>query len=214
MSEKIDVLETYIDKNTPEKFFKDGVSVAASAFGLPQTPEFELDVYNHLLNHQTLFAYDECGAPVGFSSLEYLTAESKGILYISGLVVKKEYQGKGTGTFLATEAIAKIRESKPVDLIAGRTQNPVVAKTRMNYCHPVYPINASPDPDIILAAQALHSHLKMDSPLDPITLVTKNAYESPMYINRPLSGRPEIDSFFAKNVGPRDAVFIIGRPAF
>lgn len=212
MNEHLIINQQFVDQESPTKLFGDGVIVAASAFGIPQTVEFERDVYNHMLNHQVLFAYDPSGEPMGFTSYEHLTDGSMSVLYISGTVVKQEYQGKGIGATLTEKALEEARKRGSIDYIAGRTQNPVVARSREHYCSPVYPIREVPDESIVRAGLMVHRHLGLINPMDPITLVTKNAYANPMYRARPMSGHQAIDRFFDRHVGPRDAVFIIGRP--
>ena len=148
MKEQFLISKSQVDNNSPKKLFSDGVGVAASAFGLPITPEFELDVYNHLLNHNVIFAHNEKGEALGFTSYEYLPCEIEiiypdgfdevfgekhlGILYISGTVVKKDRQQNGVGSTLTRQAFHEVRKLGPVDYIVGRTQNPVVARSRRN----------------------------------------------------------------------------------
>lgn len=200
--------------STDQKKVRDGIQVAASAFGVTQiTVEFEHDVRNHLVGHQVLFAYDDQQRPIGFGSFDHLQNEETGILYISGLVIRKDSQSSGVGTTLSKEAIALMKEcGHRVDLIAGRTQNPVVAAARASYCYPVYPITAEPTPDIVSAANMLYAHLNMTGIMNPHTLVAQNAYPHSLSEVRPRSKHTNINTFFDHHVGPCDSVFIIGRP--
>ncbi|MBI4974135.1 GNAT family N-acetyltransferase [Candidatus Roizmanbacteria bacterium] len=202
------------DPFTDRKYVAHGIQVAASAFGVPHiTREFEHDVRNHLEGHRVLLAYDTLGIPVGFGSFDHLQDGESGILYVSGLVIRKDCQSSGIGTALSREAVLHMKASGyRVDLVAGRTQNPVVAAARASYCDPIYPITAEPVPDIISAANMLRAHLNMNGVMSPETLVTRDAYEHPLNDTRPRSKHANINTFFDMHVGPRDAVFIIGRP--
>lgn len=212
--QNLKIIGVDFDSFTDQKYVAHGIQVAASAFGVPHiTGEFEDDVRNHLEGHRVLLAYDARGIPVGFGSFDHLQDGESGILYVSGLVIRKECQGSGIGTALSKEAVLHMKASGyKVDLVAGRTQNPVVAAARASYCDPIYPITAKPAPDIISAANSLHTHLNMSGVMNTDTLVTKDAYQYPLNDTRPRSKHPNINTFFDKHVGPRDAVFIIGRP--
>ena len=213
-SSGLEIVGIDFNSSTDQKYIADGVKIAASAFGVHQiTQEFDDDVRGHIIGHRVIFAYNDRGEPVGFGSYDHLQDGGTGILYISGLVVNKETQGLGIGSSLSKEAVVDLRRrGYPVILVAGRTQSPVVAAARSSYCHPVYPIDAEPSPDIISAANMLLRHLNMTGIMDPRTLVTRNAYPHPLYEVRPQSKHKKINDFFARNVEPRDAVFIIGRP--
>jgi len=189
-----------------------GCEIAADAFGVEQiTPEFEQDVFTHLVDHHVIFAYDIQGKPQGFGSFDLVADAGKNMLYVSGLVIKHQAQKHGIGMSLVEQALTNARRVQSIDYIGGRTQNPVVAHARMHYCDPVFPITAQPDEEVVAIAQALHTHLNMINPLDPHTLITKNAYAHALAEKRPRSGHSQVDTFFRK-VGPRDSVFIIGRP--
>lgn len=196
-----------------------GIEIAADAFDVGQiTPAFEEDVRNHLIDHHVLFVYALNDAqddkPIGFMSCKYLTVGDMGILYISGTAIEHKYQARGVNPALATEAIRIARESQPIHLVGSRTQNPAVVKARTHYCDLVYPTPLPPNEEVVRAAQSLHSFLGLTQPLDPDTLVLKNAYTNPMYKSRPVSGHPAIDAFFTQHVGPRDAILTFGQPRF
>lgn len=193
----------------------DGVSIAADAFGVQQiTPEFEQDVLEHLKKHHVIIAYAENGEPLGFASIQYLQDQGIGNLYVSGLVIKHHVQKHGVGTALVTNSIETVRGAgHTVNYVSGRTQNPVVAQARMHYCDPVYPITATPTEEVLTVARLLHTHLGMENPLNPDTLVTPQVYPVPLNRDsRPISKLPQVNNFFNTYVGPRDAAFIIGKP--
>jgi GNAT superfamily N-acetyltransferase len=207
--------ETSVDETLDVGTLADGVSIAADAFGVQQiSPEFEQDVFEHLKKHHVIIAYAENGEPLGFASVQYLQNQGIGNLYVSGLVIKHHAQKQGVGTALVTESIAAVRNAGyAVDYVSGRTQNPVVAQARMHYCDPVYPITASPNEEVLAIAHSLHSHLGMENPMDPHTLVTSQVYPVPLNRDsRPISKLAQVNDFFNAHVGPRDAAFIIGKP--
>lgn len=196
-----------------------GITVASDAFGVnlgalsrEEEHVFAMDVVSHLVDHHVIFAYNLQGEPEGFGSFDMLREGNKNILYVSGLVIKKESQKHGMGTEIVKQAIQSARTMQPVDYVAGRTQNPAVAQARLHYCDPVYPLTAPVNDEVVQIGLAVHRHLKMRGPMDPVTLVTRNAYENPLTAIRPQSKLPAINAFFDQYVGPRDAAFIIGRP--
>lgn len=211
----IKMKEVSIDDSLDTETLRDSVLIAAAAFGVSTiTPEFENDVLNHLKKHHLIISYSKSDNPLGFASLQYLANTGVGDLYVSGLVIKPEAQRHGLGTLMVTEGMNTVRKSGfPVDYVSGRTQNPVVAQARMHYCDPVFPITEKPSDEVLSVAHKLHSHLQMSGPMDQNTLVTRDVYPSPLNRDiRPNSKHDFINTFFNAHVGPRDAVFIIGKP--
>lgn len=187
--------------------------VASNAFGIAMD---EQDVARHLAGHLVVDVTSD-GTTVGFVSTKHFKTEAGSVLYISGMAIDRRFQGKRIGPLLAKETYDFYdRIGKKTAYIAGRTSNPRVARSRRLYSlgHGVYPIDSEPDTSAVIVARYLYRHLGMTGAFDPRTLVSKDVYQQPMYQTTPLSGDERIDRFFAENVGPRDAVFIIGKPAF
>lgn len=191
--------------------FRDAVEIAADAFGVVNpTREFEEDVLHHLVNHVTGFVSVD-GEAVAFGSVQLIRSSVGNTMYIAGMVVKRAHQHDGIGKRLAKILCETLStQNTPIAYIAGRTQNPVVARARRSYCNPVYPIDYRPDETILTVAERLREHLKMDGEFVPPFLLSRNVYQNPL-VRKPC-GDPRIDGFFERHVGPLDAVFIIGRP--
>jgi hypothetical protein len=193
-------------------YLNEAVIVAADAFGQNvEEPAFIEDVAGHLRNHRVILSYDNA-TPVGFVSMRHFNVEG-GVLYVSGMAVRENYQSKGVGQRLALQGLHSYRQSgDKIRYIAGRTQNPAVARSRSKYCPVVFPITQEPDRRAYRVAQILHDELGMTSGVERKTLVSREVYSRPLSTRRIVSGDHQIDGFFERNVGPRDAVFIIGVP--
>lgn len=154
---------------------------------------------------------NSCG---GFVSVEPYSVRGAGILYIAGMVLDPHIHGQGIGPLLAQQAIETVKAcGLPVDLIAGRTQNPRVARSRRHYVEGgnIYPIDAHADLLMQEAAATIQGTLEQNSCLEHDSLIVRHAYGVPRFQTRPLSGDDNIDQFFTANVGPLDAVYIMGK---
>ncbi len=202
-----------LSSDLQQQYLRYGVEVAADAFHVPSiTPEFEREVLEHLLPYETFFLIKN-SEPVGFMSSEHFTYRGKGVVYIAGLVVKQSVQANGVGQALAREGKTLYKSlDLPIDYIAGRTQNPVVARARGRYCENLFPIRDIPTEEVIGISHELRERLGMSGEFNEQTLVNKDTYTHPLF--RTLSGEQDIDEFFAAHVGCLDSMFIMGRPNF
>ena len=204
----------HADNLQREQYVHPCADIASDAFGAEMSAAFIQDVRGHLYNHHVaIVTAADTHDPIGFLSSNYFRLQRRGVLYISGLTVKQQYQAKGYGTSLVHAVFADYgSHGNPVDYIAGRTQNPVIVASRRRYCETVYPIDAEPTEEIVSIVHGLRKHLNMNGSFDAKTLVNHDTYESPLFAHRPSPRDSRIRTFFDECVGPRDSVFIIGTP--
>ncbi|MFA6005404.1 MAG: GNAT family N-acetyltransferase [Patescibacteria group bacterium] len=209
------VIKTHIVGDGIEGFDRvhEMTELTSNAFGVMMD---EPDVARHLLGHLVVDVAVE-NRSIGFASAKYFRTQAGNVLYISGMAIHKDFQGQRIGPLLVSEMYDYYQQAgKDVAYIAGRTSNPRVARSRRVYCegNGTYPIDRAPDDKVVVVAQHIRQALGMVGAFDPSTLVCKDVYRQPLYIERPSSGDQKIDTFFLRNVGTRDAVFIIGIPDF
>jgi len=202
------------ETDSPEElaFLTSATEIAISAFGWHQSDETTQNVVSILRNKSVLFMY-EGQLPVGFVSYRYFDLAVGKVVHISGMAVKRERQGRDLGSKLARDMTTLLEnEGKNVDFISGVTQNPAVVKSRKKYCSTVYPIDVIPPLSIQELAVQLNDARGRTWDLDSESLVVHNFYSHPLYETRPTVNDPHIDTFFEDNVGPCDAVLIVGIP--
>ena len=93
--------------------------IARDGFGTGITRD---DVINHVLKTDFLYIIGNKENPEGFSSYNRLNIKDSNILYLNGIVMKRDVQKRGT--FYRINSLAL--DHHPYDYIAMRTQNPVI----------------------------------------------------------------------------------------
>ncbi len=140
------------------KIFNEFYLVALSAFGKKKSPQFNLDVSNHLFNVGFLvlvFDFENGGKGVAFRTFTFLDHKQSKILYIEGTAIKAEYQGSGIYQSLTKELAVGM------DFVVSRTQNPVVITALSKLYKEVYPVTAEPDETIKNIGFCVAEYLKM-----------------------------------------------------
>jgi len=190
-----------------------GCEVAYSAFNIKRiSPQLEKEIYDDMIDHHIVFALNLQGEPVGFGSFDLVQKDEKKILHVVQLITNKEVRKQGVGTEIVKQALKSAEETQTIDCIAGITQSPILAEAIIGCCDPVYPITALPDEEVINLGRALQGRSKIQEPMHPVTLITKDVLVPSLLKKRFQSELPAINAFFKQYVGPRDAAFIIGRP--
>lgn len=187
------------------------IEVAADGFGQSLEDElFREDVRNHVLGLPELYlayAGEKC---VAFAAIKNLKVGETPVLYLSGLIVKKEYQGNGLMTALVTYEITK---SRP-EIVAARTQNPCILDLMKRVCRrdALYPYSGTPQGKCRLVTSFLaYEFLRMKN-FDPNTLVDIATYGRCLYGGgAPRSIYRESNGFFEKiNVFRGDSILFVG----
>ncbi|OGY12499.1 MAG: hypothetical protein A3A77_00810 [Candidatus Blackburnbacteria bacterium RIFCSPLOWO2_01_FULL_40_20] len=193
------------------KFITWATEIALDAFGRKDAVEFRKSVLAVLQNHFVVFLL-KGDRPFAFISTNFFEVESVGVLYVEGMAVKNSYQGGGVATKLVESAFSiACKKGLKIDFIAGKTQNPAVAKSRMNYCQEVYPISAPPTPLVIKIVNAVRGEKGLTKIFEEELLIERDSFPCPLSANRPCTTDLVINRFFDEHVGERDSVFIVGK---
>jgi Acetyltransferase (GNAT) family len=154
-----------------ENSIRELTEAARSGFGSAMTSE---DVRNHILSGHVLHIFAPNENIVGFASYNLYRAidhslidalsifdknqqaEEKKILFVNGMVVKAEYQGRG---FLSRSLESMIKESQPA-YIALRTQS-MVPYHMLSKLGATYPSFENPPEEVVMLAALLASRLNM-----------------------------------------------------
>ncbi|MFH1174567.1 MAG: GNAT family N-acetyltransferase [archaeon] len=148
-------------------------TIAQEGFGTKITSE---DVERHVLDVQDLYLIEQEGETIGFSSYDLYVIEGKNVLYLSGMVLRPAYQGKGLFGKVNRQVIPST-----CDIFAGRTQNPVVYAARKKLVKKLYPDGRDIPSDIKTIGRILaRDHLHMRD-FDEETFVGRGTYGVSLY---------------------------------
>ncbi|MDI6737180.1 MAG: hypothetical protein QME12_01545 [Nanoarchaeota archaeon] len=179
--------------------------IARNGFGTKITME---DVENHVMNVDTLYLIRQEKKIIGFSSYDVLNLDEAFILYLSGIVVEREFQKHGFFNMVNKLALS----SGNFDFVAMRTQNPVIYAATEKLVKRLYP-NKEGTPESIrqLASIIARDYLKMERFCEE-TMVGKATYGTCLYDK--VQRHPRADDFFDNvlnvdyNAG--DSVLLLG----
>ena len=108
------------------------IAIARNGFGTEMTRE---DIVNHIINIDILYLLKYKNELVGFSSYDLHEFNGNKILYLSGIVLRRDMQKNGF--FKDTNKIA-LSEIKP-KYFTMKTQNPVIYGATKNLVSKIYP---------------------------------------------------------------------------
>lgn len=147
---------------------------------------------------------------IAFAAIENLKAEGIPVLYLSGLVVKAEYQGNGLMKKLITY---EVKESKP-KILAARTQNPCILDLMKGFCKKdaLYPYSGIPQEKCRLVSDFLSLRFLKMKNFNPKTLIDIGTYGRCLYRNGvPKSYYQESNDFFERINSKRgDSILFVG----
>jgi hypothetical protein len=160
--------------------------------------QIEDPVTDHHRAIEAIYGYDRLGI--------------RDVLYLSGIVIRKEYQRCGLFHKVNTLALMDKETRYPYDYLAMRTQNPHVYAGAQRLCSEIYPCGDSLPDDVKRVAKSLCNKLSMAN-LNLETLVSKGTYSGSLYDETP--HHIVLDEFFRSlniDANNGDSVLIIGRP--
>lgn len=166
------------------------------------------DVESHVMSVDALYLLNSGDEVVGFSSYDFLDSDDKRVLYLSGIVVKREFQKNGL--FYKTQS--EVISSDCFDYFTMRTQNPVMYAATQKLVKKIYPNNEIiPDEIRQVARMVASNHLGMERFCDD-SFVGRVTYGKCLYDQVPSHERA--DDFFNKELGLNfskgDSVILIG----
>jgi len=190
-----------------EKLLDQLVSIARDGFGTDMTRE---DVENHVFKVGELYLVQVDRALVGFAGYDHIRFKDKNILYLQGIVIRRDFQRHGLFHRVNTKAI----NYNGFDFLAMRTQNPVIYAATQKLVKELYP-NGTPAPEVVaeIAKYIARDFLKMKD-FDDQTFVGRSTYGVCLYdfIPQPVHGRA--NSFFNQslrlNYAQGDSVLLVG----
>jgi len=187
------------------------IEVAADGFGQSLEGEsFCEDVRSHILGSPELYLVYLGKSCIAFAAIENLKAEGIPVLYLSGLVVKADYQGNGLMKKLITY---EVKESKP-EILVARTQNPCILDLMKGFCKKdvLYPYSGIPQGKCRFVADFLSSRFLKMKNFNPGALIDIGTYGRCLYGNgMPKSYYQESNNFFERINSERgDSILFIG----
>lgn len=167
--------------------------IARDGFGLDDIETNEKSVYQHaILNQRFLVLVRDGNKYVGFAAF----SEIDDLLFLTGIVVKKDYQNHGIGS----EVFRLMKEFNGHKYFAFTTQNPVMRILMEKICSSVFPSrNGKVIPKTVkkLASEIMKQR---KGEFDPLTFVSHGLYTSPLYDSIPESRDEEINEFFIERL--------------
>jgi len=159
------------------------------------------------------------GVPVGWGGYHRRRFASRRALYLDAAGVVPAHRRFGLSTTLMTHFLAREVLSHPLrrTYVVLRTRHPAVyagwrkclGATR------VHPHEHRPLPALVRRIAGEAAEWLGDGPrFDPDTLLVRDAYrmfDGDIYGVRPRSGHAQLDDYFDHEVGPKDAVLVVGR---
>ena len=197
-----------MNRSNPNAFFVPGlpnlneaVAVAAEGFVQPVSDGLQTDVRNHLADSQTAFSIvDENGQVVGFALFKNIV----GVLYLTGLILRHDYQNRGLGK----AAILAGRFATGAEYFALRTQSPRMWSVGNKLASAWYPNqNGFSDKDLEQKASILALELGMATP------IVQGFYGGPLYGEKPTHRDPALQAWWDSlcSFQRGDAVLCVGR---
>ncbi|MBI4143622.1 hypothetical protein HY486_00030 [Candidatus Woesearchaeota archaeon] len=129
------------------------VELASNGFGFQMGYD---DVLGHLTAPQKVLLGYVSSAPVIMYAHSHLNLKGRQVMYVDGVVVRKDFQTKGMFPAM-TRMIAENAE-----YIGLRTQNPAMQRALEKYCKTTHPGHNDSDEEIKQVQQNLAKHLGMN----------------------------------------------------
>lgn len=175
--------------------------IASLGFVQPISQGLRRDVASHLQHGEIVYSVFKDDAPVGFVILNLVLDN---VLYLSGVILRPEIQGKG----VARMAVEAARMATGAEWLTLRTQSIRMWVAGQKMCAEWFPHHeASPSSE---ASRLAHQVARMTNSVFP---VKKGHYGGPLYGKKPLHHDPRMNAWWDSvcDFGMGDAVFCIGR---
>jgi len=211
----------YMSDIKKQMLFEHTYPVAASAFGRNDVA-IKKDVYEHLAsaNHFSIIMNDNKG--IAFRLWDFIPIDKvNDVLYLAGMCVHKDYQGKGIGKCLLElvlqsdgyrqiHSVDQICALPPCKYIVFRTQNPIMKRCFEAFVgEEIYPRFGEDVPSDIVAAASVVVNSLGDS-LDS-SMISRGVYGKSLYGDEVSVRSTPVSVFSAINVANGDAVYCVWR---
>lgn len=167
------------------------------------------DVENHVLHVDALYLIYGKNDLIGFSSYDFITFKGKNILYLSGIVVKRDFQKNGLFNIVNKSAISQGN----FDFLTMRTQNPVIYGATNKIVETLYPHKSK---DITSEIKEVGIYLAKEKlkmrQFDEENFIGRETYGQSLYDFIPeYSGAKEFfDNILKLNYKKGDSVILVG----
>lgn len=172
--------------------------IASSGFVQPVSPELQVDVDNHLQEGQLLYSIMGRGETIGFAIFKMFGE----VLYLAGIILREDYQGKG----IATQVVDLARAATGAQWLGLRTQSPVMWAAAQKMVCTIFPHPSTGDVQTYLVAQELARNLGMNQ------VIHHGFYGGPLYGQKPIHRDPRIQNWWDSlcQFERGDAVVVVG----
>ncbi|MET9711142.1 GNAT family N-acetyltransferase [Nocardiopsis alba] len=197
------------------------LGLAARAFGADHSDYWRARVASGFFDQISCLALilDPQGVPVGWGGYHRRRFASRRALYLDAAGVVPAHRRFGLSSALTTHFLTREILTHPWSgtYVVLRTRNPAVYsgwRKGVGAAHVFPRRDQHVPPDIARVSWDAAKWLGDGPGLDPDTLLIHNAYrmfEGRIYGVAPRSGDPELDAYFAREVGPKDAVMVVAR---
>lgn len=161
--------------------------IAMSAFAQKDSAGFKKDVSEHVLNNSDVLLIMEGDKAVAFRMWDTLDIPEGKLVYLAGMCIDSEYQGKGLGSEMLEYVNSFSNQLYPTwKYMVLRTQNSVMQKTFRNFAQKqgvgeIFEFGSTNVPDDVKNVALAVADKNNDTKLDPETLLSKGAYGSSLY---------------------------------
>ncbi len=209
----INVQKIINPKKTVSKEYVDRLTeITRNGFGSEITRE---DVEHHVLDVDELYLVKENDHLIGFASYDNLIYDKQDILYLSGMVIDPEHQGKG----IFGRVNSKIIKQESPDLFAMRTQNPAIYSATAKLSSEIYPNNVTASSSVPSDIQSIGNYiakefLSMDN-FNQNNLVSRNTYGHSLYGSIPeVKTKSFFDSKLTLDYDKGDSIILVAKPDY
>lgn len=180
--------------------------------GFVQEPSSEVyeDTRHHVLSCDHLWLYEEEGRVRAFAAWDEMEIAGAKILYLSGIMVSPDTQGKGVGARIIADAWSKYQS----DYLIARTQNPVMYSSLIRSGFQLYPTLQRTTSEIAgVMVRVLAKSFGWDNPEPHNPHLFNGAYGKCLYGVRPVDRDENIERFFCETLDfdRGDAMVVVGQ---
>lgn len=167
--------------------------------GFVQEPSDEVfeDTWNHVRNCMFLWLYTEGGELKVFTTWDVYEFDFGKVLYLGGIMVSPQTQGKGVGSRLTKQAWGQYGG----DFLVAQTQNPVLYSTLSRTGFTVYPsLDGKSLKEIACLAEQMVTVLGWPSSVGQNPQIRYGVYGKSLYGKRPVNHHDFVESFFENSL--------------
>lgn len=175
-------------RGVEESVIRELAAITRDGFGSDMAYD---DAKHHILSGDVLHLFRREGRLAGFASYNSYEFAGKRLLYFSGVVVRRRYQGNG---FCSFSMESELGLTSPAYMVM-RTQSAVMYSIATRY-GTTFPSLEEPNRDAMEVGSFIAGKLGMRS-YDPAEFVERGTYGKSLYTDIPVSGDGAANGLFA-----------------